>query len=135
MMRLRPLADLRRDRRGATLSELALTLPVWLILVFGMFNLGRFYWARSGILNGLGEAARTATLFPRRDDDAIRAAFDARVFGLTASEDPEVTITPGTANGQAYVDVQVTYNPEFFLMGVAVEPFTFTYERRAFRPS
>lgn len=128
------LRSLRRDRRGATMAEFGLSLPLWLMLIFGVLNVGRFYWARAGIQNGLGEAARTATLFPRRDEATIRAAFDARVFGLTASEDPAVTITPGTANGQAFVDITVTYDPQFFLLFVPVQPVTLTYTRRAFRP-
>lgn len=132
---MRRLVSLRGDRRGATLSELALTLPIWLILIFGVFNIGRFYWARAGILNGLGDAARTATLFPRRDDAAIEAVFNERLFGITATEAPDLTITPGTSNGQAFVDLQVTYDPEFFLLGVTVEPITLTYTRRAFRPT
>lgn len=132
---MRRLAPLRRDRRGATLSEFALTLPIWLILVFGVFNVGRFYWARAGILNGLGDAARAATLFPRRDDATLRAVFNNRLFGITASETPNLTLTPGTANGQAFIDLTVTYDPEFFLLGVTVEPVTLTYTRRAFRPS
>ncbi|WP_439545473.1 TadE/TadG family type IV pilus assembly protein [Sandarakinorhabdus sp.] len=135
MMLRRRLTDLRRDRRGATLAELALTLPIWLILVFGVFNVGRFYWARAGLLNGLGEAARTATLFPVRDEAAIRAAFNDRVFGLTATEAPVVTVTPGTAGGQNFVDLEVTYDPQFFLIGVTIAPITLTYTRRAFRPA
>lgn len=131
----RRLLDLRRDRRGATLSELALTLPVWIVLVFGVFNVGRFYWARAGILNGLGDAARTATLFPQRDDATLQAVFDDRVFGITATEAPVLTITSGTANGQAFVDLQVTYDPQFFLIGVTIEPVSLTYTRRAFRPA
>lgn len=132
---MRRLASLRGNRSGATLSELALTLPIWLILVFGVFNIGRFYWARAGILNGLGDAARTATLFPRRDDGTIRAVFNERLFGITASEAPVLTITPGAASGQAFVDLQVTYDPEFWLLGVPVQPITLTYSRRAFRPT
>ena len=126
---------LRRDRRGATLVELALTLPLWIVLVFGMLNIGRFYWARAGLQNGLGEAARTATLWPARDNATIQSAFRSRLFGMTASEAPVLTITPNTVNGQTVADLQVTYDPEFFLLFVPVQPVSLTYTRRAYRPS
>ncbi|MEN9932915.1 MAG: hypothetical protein RIS17_1488 [Pseudomonadota bacterium] len=125
---------LRRDRRGATLAEFSLTLPLWLTLIFAVLNLGRFYWARAGLQNGLGEAARTATLWPARDDATIQASFNDRLFGLTASEAPTLAITPGVDNGRNFVDLTVTYDPEFFLLFVPVQPVTLTYTRRAWRP-
>ena len=129
----RRLQPLRRDRRGASAAEFGLTLPLWIILIFAALNIGRFYWARAGLQNGLGEAARTATLWPSRDVATIRSSFNARTFGLTATEAPRLTITPGTANGRNFVDLQVTYNPQFFLLFVPVAPVTLTYSRRAYR--
>lgn len=131
----RHLGAIRHDRRGATLAEFSLTLPLWIMLIFAVFNIGRFYFARAGLQNALGEAARTATLWPARDDAALRAAFDDTLFGMTATEGPTLTFTPGTSNGQTYVDILVTYNPQFFLLFIPVQPVTLTYTRRAFRPS
>ena len=132
---LAALRRLRRDASGAALAEFALTLPVWLMLAFAVLNVGRFYWARAGLLNWLGEASRTATLWPARDDTTIRSSFTSRLFGTAAGEAPSLTITPGTSNGQSYVDLQVSYNPQFYLLFVSVQPVTLNYTRRAFRPS
>lgn len=126
---------LSRNRRGATAAEFALTLPIWLVLIFAVLNIGRFYWARAGLHNGLGEAARVATLWPLRDQAAITAAFNDRTFGLTGSEAPTLSYATGTANGQNFIDITVTYNPQFYLLFVPVQPITLTYSRRAFRPS
>lgn len=124
---------LRSDRRGATLAEFSLTLPLWIILIFAVFNISRFYWARAGLQNGLGEAARTATLWPARSNAVLRAAFDDTMFGMTSTEAPTLTFTPGTVGGQTFVDITVTYNPKFYLVLVPVQPITLTYSRRAFR--
>lgn len=124
---------LRRDRRGATMAEFSLTLPLWLILIFAFLNIGRFYWARAGLQNGLGEAARTATLWPARDNATILSSFNDRVFGLSSTEAPTLTITPGISNGRNYVDLVVTYNPQFYLLFIPVTPVTLTYTRRAIR--
>lgn len=126
---------LRGDRRGATAAEFALALPIWLMMIFAVINLGVFYFARAGLQNGLGEAARTATLWPLRDNDAITAAFNDRVFGLISNNTPTLSYATGTSNGQSYIDITVSYNPDFYLLFIPVQPITMTYGRRAYRPS
>jgi Flp pilus assembly protein TadG len=133
-MILRLARALMRDRSGSA-AEFALTLPVWIIIIFAVLNTGRFFVARAGIQNGLGEAARVATLWPAKDQATMRAAFNAGTFGLSSSEAPDLDFATGTANGQAYVDLTVTYDPQFFLMFIPVSPVTLTYTRRAFRPA
>lgn len=133
-MILRLARALRRDRRG-NVSEFALTLPIWIVMVFAVFNIGRFFVARAGIQNGLGEAARAATLWPRQSNDDLQAAFNDGVFGLGAKEVPTLSFSTGTSDGQAYVDLGVTYNPGFSLLFIEVSPVTLTYTRRAFRPT
>ena len=88
----RRLQPLRRDRRGASAAEFGLTLPLWIILIFAVFNIGRFYWARAGLQNGLGEAARTATLWPSRDVATIRSSFNART--ATPADVPSAPAVP-----------------------------------------
>ena len=130
-----PARLLNGDRSGATAAEFALTLPVWAMLIFGFFTMSRVYFGRAGVLNGLGEAARVATLWPRRPVADMQAAFNQRTFGLIGSETPTVTFVDGTTNGQDYVDITVTYTPQIDLLFTSVAPVTLTYQRRAFRPS
>lgn len=125
---------LRRDSRG-NVSEFALTLPIWLVMIFAVFNIGRFFVARAGIQNGLGEAARAATLWPRQSDEALQTAFENGVFGLGANEMPELDLSTGSQNGQAYVDISVEYEPGFNLLFIDVSPIELEYTRRAYRPS
>lgn len=127
------LHRIARNRSGATAAEFALTLPLFLAFVFVFFGIGAVYWANAGLRNAVGEGARVATLFPRRDNAAISNAVLAGSFGLgNAMRDP--TITPGTANGQDFVDISVTVSPRFDLFFIDVEPITLTETRRAYRP-
>lgn len=130
----RLLQPLRRDSRGAMAAQLSLTLPLWIMLIFSVFNISRFYWARAGLQNGLGEAARTATLWPLRTNAVLRTAFEDTMFGITSSEKPTLTFVTGTSNGQNFIDIRVVYNPKFYLLFIGVQPVTLTYSRRAFRP-
>lgn len=125
---------LARSRSGSA-AEFALTLPIWVVTILTVVNIGRFFVVRAGIQNGLGEAARVATLWPRKTDDEIRTAFTTGTFGLGSGEAPVLEFATGTANGQAYVDLEVEYEPQFYLMFVNISPVTLNYSRRAFRPT
>jgi Flp pilus assembly protein TadG len=125
---------LTRDRRGNT-SEFALTLPLWIIMIFAVFNIGRFFVARAGIQNGLGEAARAATLWPLKTNTELQTAFNNGAFGLGSNATPTLSFSTGTSNGQSYVDLSVTYQTGFTLLFIDVNPVTLRYTRRAYRPT
>jgi Flp pilus assembly pilin Flp len=50
----------RRNDRGQTLVEFALILPVLVILLVGIFDLGHVVWTNDGLSNAAREAARYA---------------------------------------------------------------------------
>lgn len=51
---------LRRTRRGQSLVEFVLALPVLLLVVFGIFEFGNYYHTRLSIRNAVVEGARFA---------------------------------------------------------------------------
>ena len=58
---MRLLKQLRRDRRGAAVIEMAFALPALIVLMWMIVQLGLVYRAMSGIQHGLGEGSRMAT--------------------------------------------------------------------------
>jgi hypothetical protein len=56
------LRTLRRRDDGQGLAEFAIVLPVFLIVVFGMIDVGRVIWATDDITNAAREGARYASL-------------------------------------------------------------------------
>jgi hypothetical protein len=48
----------RRDERGQTLVELALILPIFLMLLVGIFDLGHVVWTNDLVSNAAREGAR-----------------------------------------------------------------------------
>lgn len=126
---------LLRNRRGAAAAELVLALPVFTLLVWGFVSVGRLYWANAGLAHGLGEGARVATLWPRRTNAEITSAVVSRAYGLDRTLLADPVITPGTlADGRAFVDIAVTYNYTFNILGVSLPPVTLRHSRRAYRP-
>lgn len=121
--------------RGATAVEFALIIPVWILIVFLFLNIGRFYMARAGVLNGLGTAAREATLWPLRSNEQLISSFNAGTFGLLPGEVAAISILPGTMENQNYVDITVTFTPQMLLAIVPLQPITLTYNRRVYQPA
>jgi Flp pilus assembly protein TadG len=75
------LRRLLRDERGANMVEFAVALPVLVLFIWGIFQVGLIYQANAGMQHALGEAARFATIFPTPSDTAIRAKVASKKFG------------------------------------------------------
>lgn len=103
------LRSIRRDERGAALIETAFALPALIVMVWAVVQLGLVFRAMSGIQHALGEGARLATLYPQPDDDAIHDKIEAAVYGIGPGEFDIEDPVPGTENGSAYIDLEVTY--------------------------
>ena len=61
---MRPLARLASDRTGTAAAEMALSLPLLLILLFGAFELGYFFLSEHVVQKSVRDAARYASRLP-----------------------------------------------------------------------
>ncbi|MEP7341699.1 MAG: TadE/TadG family type IV pilus assembly protein [Acidobacteriota bacterium] len=106
---------LRRLQRGGTLVELALILPIFFLLIFGVLDFGRGIWAyntlsyasREGVRYAIVRGSKSQT--PASVSD-IRQIVIAQTGGLDASK-LTVTVTwlPNNSPG-SNVKVQAQYN-------------------------
>ena len=53
---------LATDQQGVAVVEMALALPILVVMLYMFIQLGEVYRAMSGIQQGLGQGARYATL-------------------------------------------------------------------------
>ena len=94
----------RRFRRGAVIVEMALVLPIFLMLVFGIIEFGRGFMVGQLVTNAAREGARRAIL-----DDSTNADITSYIqtFMQTsanvATGDTTVTITVTAAPGNPAV--------------------------------
>jgi len=117
------LGTLRRDERGAAVIETAFALPALIIMVWAVVQLGLVFRAMSGIQHALGEGARLATLYPQPSDDAIHDKIEDVVYGIGPGTFTIEEPVPGTENGSAYLDLEVSYTQEtdmLFLPGPTI---------------
>lgn len=83
--------------RGQTLVEFALVLPIFILLMFGLFDLGRAVYAYNTISNAARSGARTAIVNQTEATVRARAIQESVSLGVT---DADVTISylqPATA--------------------------------------
>lgn len=112
----------RRSERGAALLELAMTLPLLLLVAVGIFEFGRAYQTWQVVTNAAREGARLAVL-PSPDTAAIQTRVRsymqdgqlADVAAATITVDPNSTISVGAANASASV-VTVSYPFNFIVL-------------------
>lgn len=100
------------DDAGQSLIELALALPLLLILLLGIVDGGRAYYFASVIAN----AAREGANYAARDDTATRAQVTQRVCDETAMASfgqPCSGLTVTCTIVQADVSVSVRYDFSF----------------------
>ena len=62
---------LPRDESGATMVEFAFALPVLILMIWMLVQMGLLFRANSGIQHALGEGARFATLWPTPTKDDV----------------------------------------------------------------
>lgn len=106
MRRVDPLRVVRgcsRDESGASLVEFALVLPVFLMVVLGMFTGGLSYSREASVAQGVREGARYASTLPTATP---MSTWLTRVADVTraAGEGELTTAKPGHYLCVAYID-------------------------------
>ncbi len=89
------------DEYGSSLVELALLLPVFLLLILGLLELGRSFRSYIALDNAAREGARWLTVYPS-DSDGARTVIttEAARAGLNTNQ-LTITITPVKSQYQA----------------------------------
>jgi Flp pilus assembly protein TadG len=78
---------IRQNDRGAAAIEFAIAVPILVLLLYGIFQIGLLFQANAGMQHALGEGARLATLYDSTttskvpSDTAIKARINAKLFG------------------------------------------------------
>lgn len=121
-----------RSQRGQGMVEMALLLPVLLLVVMGIFEFGRAYSAKQAVTHAAREGARRAAVFdPVMDQDSVRAVI-ARALGTAGIPYEEATInfdeTPSPVGHWretgALQTVSVTIDYRFGFVGPIVKAAT-----------
>ena len=102
------------DRKGSAAIEFVVAIPILVLMIWGIFQIGILYQANAGMQHALGEGARLATVWPTRTDSEIQSKITSAKFGLANGTwgTPQIT-TDTTAKTKT---ISVTYSqPTDFL--------------------
>jgi Flp pilus assembly protein TadG len=120
-MRIRLLRSHRRSR-GQALVEFALVLPIFILVLVGLFDAGRAVYAHNTVANSARAAARVAIVNQSPDVIRDRAVEMGVALGLTSSD---VTLVPcGSMEAGCMYRVTVAwdYQPITPLIGDVFNP-------------
>ncbi len=103
---MRSISRYIRNRRGQAIVELALILPVFLLLLVAMLEFGLVMHDYITVAEAARAGARAAAV--RKDDATIKAAAKNAAPGIPL-EDRHITIGPASRTAGTAVTVQVVY--------------------------
>ncbi len=119
---MRGLARRVRSHRGAAIIEVALTLPLLLLVSVGIFEFGRAYQTMQVLTNASREGARIAVL-PGSTDNAVRTRVRAYMTSgqlpnagaaiVDIDRNQNITVGAGTATASL---VTVNYPFQFIVL-------------------
>lgn len=89
-----------KTRRGSTAIEFALTLPLLLILVAGVIDLGQYLFLADSVAAAIAEGARAGALAnPKKGEDPLAIARTTADQWWVAAELPETLTIDATLAG------------------------------------
>jgi len=119
-----------RNERGTAIIELAVALPVLLIIMWTIVQAGLVFRAMSGIQHGLGEGARYATLYPTPTTSSIKSKIQSTVYGIGPGSFTISNPVSGTQDGGNYLDLQVSYTQSTNLLIIPGPTITVSRSKR-----
>lgn len=101
-----------RKNRGATVIEFAVILPVYLLFIFGIIELGYIFWGMSSLHYGASFGARFAFINPGASSSQIED------FALSFIDLPGSVITYEVTTNPLFVDIDGTFTYNFLYLPI-----------------
>ena len=118
-MRIRELV---RDVRGSAAVEFAVSVPVLIVMIWGIFQIALVLQAQAGVQQALGEGARLATIFntttnARPTNTQISNKIVSSKFGIRNGtwHTPAIDTTNEASNGYIVITVQYDVPTDFLI--------------------
>jgi len=131
------LRSLRRDERGVAVIEIAIVLPVLILFIYGIFQIGILYQANAGMQHALGEGARYATLCRPvtggcnvATNAEITAKMNAAVFGTK----PGTFTIPAPSTTNRVMTLKVNYVQPMSFIFFPGPTVTLTRQKKVYLP-
>jgi len=116
------ISSLLRDIRGSAAVEFAVSVPVLIVMIWGIFQVAMVLQAQAGVQQALGEGARLATIFDtttnaRPTNTQISNKIVNAKFGIRNGtwHTPTIDTTNEAASGYIVINVQYDVPTNFLI--------------------
>lgn len=119
---------LLKNQKGIALVEMALLLPLLLIITFGIIEFSIALWDQAVVTNASREGARAGIVWadPRPTDGEIQTVVAnycaGRLISFNGATAPATTITRTDSSAGSPLTVTVNYNFDFLVISALVPP-------------
>jgi Flp pilus assembly protein TadG len=103
----------RTDQKGQSLVEVALTMPLLILILMGILDLGRAYWTYITLSDAAAEGAAYAAINPTDTAQAIARAADSS-GGLIVLDPAMVSVTWSELSAGNPITVTVEFEYELW---------------------
>jgi Flp pilus assembly protein TadG len=97
-----PVSGRRRRSGGQALAEFALAIPIFVLLVFGLIDIGRLVYVNNAISQAAREGARYGSVQNRSATAAARTDVEDHTLAIMAAV-PQPVVSVGCERGGASV--------------------------------
>ena len=97
------------SRNGAAAIEFAFGLPIFLALVYMLFEFARIFWSQSTLEYAIEEAARFAIVRPTATEDEVETVAIAKAIGLAAADLTFDVVFSDVNDSRGLVNITGTY--------------------------
>lgn len=143
---MKRILRLGRDERGAAVVEMALSLPILITVIYGMFEMSQLMEADASMQHALGEGARYATLcVPSGDvcnsesNTDIKARENAKLFGTPGGsfnvQDPVIGYLSDGVTPAGYLTLTITYTRTMNFLFFTGPTVTLTRSKKVYTPA
>ena len=131
---------IRRDEQGAAIIEMALSLPILIVMIYGIFTLGQLFEANAGMQHALGEGARYGNLCLSMSgtgtctiptDTQLSTKVNSKLFGTRNGTFDTPTVDSSTV-ASGYKTITVTYHQTMNFLLFTGPSITLTRSKRVY---
>lgn len=125
------LKKLPRNEDGSAAIEMAVAVPVLIVMIYGLFRFGLMYEANAGMSHALGEGARLATLYPTPSDTEIKSRMTTSLFGQGYGA---FTVSDPTTAADSKT-LTISYSTPMHFLLFSTPPITLTRTKKVYMPA
>ena len=133
-MMMNRLKSFRRESGGAAAIEAAFGIPIIILVILGLLQVGMAFLINAGMRHAVETGARYATIYPAPSDSEITTMVRSSVYGANPADftiTAPVRATDAT-NGQNYIQLSMSYQYRLNMVFMSLPPVTLSYSRRAY---